>query len=114
MSKRTIVANPIRIKVFINNLIANSTMKINTLCRIKRRSGMILCWIFLMWCQLPISGAEPVRDEVLLEDAFHQIGIQYGVYFSYDRTLVSSVKVNSESDQSRKIEDALAYVSTQT
>ena len=73
---------------------------------------MILCWIFLMWWQLPISGAEPVRDEVLLEDAFHQIGKQYGVY--YDRTLVSSVKVNYESDQSRKMEDALAYVFNQT
>src|SRR5690606_7356434 len=114
MSKRTIMANPIRIKVFINNLIANSTMKINTLCRIKRRSGMILCWIFLMWWQLPLSGTEPVKDEVLLEDAFHQIGKQYGVYFNYDRTLVSSVKVNYESDQSRKMEDALAYVFNQT
>ncbi len=77
---------------------------------------MLLCWVFLMVYQVPIGFAldDMHNDEVLLEEAFQQIGREYGVFFSYDRSVVSTVKVKYESEKYKNVEDALSYVLEQT
>src|SRR5690606_17252102 len=79
-------------------------------------SAMHLFMILFMLCQIPSSQANTdiQHEKVLLEVAFQQIGKQYGVFFSYDRTLVTSVEVDYEPHRYNKVEDALRHIFGQT
>lgn len=91
-------------------------MKVRRLLKIKLKSAMHLFMILFMLCQIPSSQANTdiQHEKVLLEVAFHQIGKQYGVFFSYDRTLVTSVEVDYEPHRYNKVEDALRHIFGQT
>lgn len=77
---------------------------------------MFACWIFLMLFQMPVGQGYSLHpeEEVFIEKAFQQIGQKFGVYFSYDRTIVSSVKVTYEPDQHENVEEALDNLFRQT
>lgn len=91
-------------------------MKLRRLCEINQKNAMILCWVMFLFAQLPMGQANTnaPANEILLEVAFQQIGQKFNVFFSYDRTLVSNVKVQYESDKHENIKDALSYVFEQT
>lgn len=91
-------------------------MKLRRLCKIQQDKAMILYWVMFLFFQLPMgqtATSEP-GNEVFLEVAFQKIGQEYDVFFSYDRTLVASVKVMYESEKYENVDDALSHVFGQT
>lgn len=91
-------------------------MKVRRFLTIKLKSAMHLSVILFLLCQISPSQAHPdiQHEKILLEVAFQQIGKKYGVFFSYDRTLVTSVEVNYEPNRYSKVEDELKHIFGQT
>ncbi|GAA5219414.1 TonB-dependent receptor [Membranihabitans marinus] len=71
--------------------------------------------MLLLCYQSPLGYAAPSEREntVLLEEAFRQIGSEYGVFFNYDRSIVSKVKVNYTAAKYSDVEQALNAVLSQ-
>ncbi|MFA5713731.1 MAG: TonB-dependent receptor [Bacteroidales bacterium] len=62
-----------------------------------------------------VSYADTIDNgTVMLEDAFHQIGKKYDVFFSYDRSLVSNVKVEYNEKSVNTLESALSGLLSNT
>ncbi len=87
-------------------------MKLKNLRVIKGKYAMLICWLFFM-LQGPTQATVPA-DEILLEEAFHLIGQQYGVFFNYDQEMVSDTRVIYKAGTYQNVEDALSQVFDQT
>ncbi|MBY5959121.1 TonB-dependent receptor [Membranicola marinus] len=87
-------------------------MKVLTFTKEKQFIRLLLWSLVCMVCQLPLahaSLAEPV-DRIELEEALHEIGQKYQVYFNYDRSIATNITVDYEAGKHTSLEEALEYV----
>lgn len=87
-------------------------MKVNTIFMNKQIARIGLCWFILIIFQWPQVGFSMPGDQgiIKLEEAFHQIAQKYEVFFNYDRSIATDIKVEYDSDKHQSLEEVLDFV----
>ncbi len=91
-------------------------MKVQSFTLKRRKASLLICWLVWMVFQLPqaYSTLPGTLDEIRLEEALHQIGQKYEVYFNYDRSIASDIQVDYEEGMHKSLEEAMEYVLKKT
>ena len=76
-------------------------------------------WIvtsLFLWlvCALPAQVFAAEGDKMTLEQAIQEISVQYGVYFTYNKSLVQEITVEFEASMEQSLEDVMEQVLTGT
>lgn len=80
--------------------------------RNKLKTMTLFCWIVLFILQIPHTGwtASGEQREVLLEEAFYRIARKFQVFFNYDRSIASDIRVVYDEDRYETVDEALSSV----
>ncbi len=68
--------------------------------------------VTLLWLMAasPFYASEALDEKMSLEQAIQQISVQYGVYFTYNKSLVQEITVEFESSTQNSLEEAMEQV----